>query len=129
LRVGEAPPVNLAIPIEAFVAGKDELLAKGRVASRPPRPWLGLYTVSAEDGLVVSGVSPVGPARAAGFRPGDVIVQLNREKGAPQGEFYRRLWQGWVEQDVQVLVQRDQGLQAIPVRPADRYRFYRTSSP
>jgi len=126
LRLGEAPYANLAIPIEHFLPGKDELLAKGRVASRRPRPWLGLYTVSMEGrGIVVSGMSPVGPARAAGFRPGDVIVRLNGEKVDSQEAFYRKLWQGGVDQEVQVVVQRDRGFEAITVRPTDRYRFYR----
>ena len=128
LRLGEAPYMNLAIPIEHFLPGKDELLAKGRVASRRPRPWLGLYTVSMEGGgIVVSGMSPVGPARAAGFRPGDVIVRLNGEKVDSQEAFYRKLWQGGVEQEVQVVVQRDRGFEAITVRPIDRYRFFRMS--
>jgi len=128
LRLGEAPYVNLAIPIEHFLSGKDELLAKGRVTSRRPRPWLGLYTQSLEGrGIVVSGMSPVGPARAAGFRPGDVITRLNGEKVDTQEEFYRKLWQGGVEQEVQVVVQRDRGFEAITVRPIDRYRIFRMS--
>jgi S1-C subfamily serine protease len=126
LRLGEAPFVNLAIPIEKFLPGKDELLAKGRVASRRPRPWLGLYTVTMDGGgIVVSGMSPIGPARAAGFRRGDVIVRLNGEKVDSQEEFYNKLWQGGVEQDVQVVVQRERGFEAITVRPTDRYRIYR----
>jgi S1-C subfamily serine protease len=127
LRLGDAPHVNLAIPIEAFLPGKDELLAKGRVESRPARPWLGVYTVPAERGLVVAGVSPVGPARSAGFRPGDVIVRLNGARVESQEQFYQRLWQGAIDQDVQIVVQRDRGFEAITVRPADRYRFYRTT--
>jgi S1-C subfamily serine protease len=127
LRLGDAPYVNLAIPIEKFLPGKDELLAKGRVESRRPRPWLGLYTVGAERGVVVSGLSPVGPARTAGFRPGDVIVRLNGTKVESQEDFYRRLWQGSVDQDVQIVVQRERGFEAITVRPTDRYRFFRTS--
>jgi S1-C subfamily serine protease len=127
LRLGEAPYVNLAIPIETFLPGKDELLAKGRVESRPARPWLGLYTVAAERGVVVSGVSPVGPARSAGFRPGDVIVRINGEKVESQAQFYQRLWRGPVDRDVQIVVQRDRGFEAITVRPTDRYRFFRTT--
>ena len=126
LRLGEAPHVNLAIPIEKFLPGKDEVLAKGRVASRRPRPWLGLYTVPIDGGgLVVSGLSPVGPARAAGFRRGDVIVRLNGEKVDSQEEFYSKLWQGGVEQEIQVVVQRERGFESIVVRPTDRYRIYR----
>ena len=128
LRLGEAPHVNLAIPMEAFLPGKDELLAKGRVASRRPRPWLGLYTMSHEGvGVVVTGVAPAGPAREAGFRPGDVIVQVDGEKVATREEFYARLWQASVGQDVHLVVQRDSGVEAISVKAADRYRVYRTT--
>src|SRR5215467_6054181 len=81
LRLGEKPYVNLAIPIEKFLKDKDELLDKGRVMSRRPRPWLGLYTVAREGGgVIVSGVSPFGPAGAGGIRRGDVILRLNGEK-------------------------------------------------
>jgi S1-C subfamily serine protease len=76
---------------------------------------------------VVSGVSPAGPARSAGFRRGDLIVRLNGEKVLNQEQFYRRLWQGSLEQEVQLVVQRETGFEAITVRPADRYRFYRTT--
>lgn len=128
LRLGDAPFVNLAIPIEKFLPGKDELLTKGRVLSRRPRPWLGLYTVSQEGGgVVVAGMSPVGPARAAGFRRGDVIVRVNGERVSSREEFYSRLWSGGVDQEVQVIVQRGGAFEAITVRPVDRYRFYRTT--
>ena len=125
LRLGEAPHVDLAIPIEKFLAGKEELVASGRVTSRAPRPWLGLYTESGVRGVVVSGLSPLSPARAAGVRPGDVIVQVNGRQVASREDFYRTLWQGGVDQDVHVTVERPGGRHAITVRPVDRYRFYR----
>jgi S1-C subfamily serine protease len=128
LRLGEPPHVNLAIPIEKFLAGKDELLARGRVTSRAPRPWLGLYTESVSGGVAVSGLSPLSPARAAGLRPGDVIVALNGREVASREELYHALWQSPMDQDVQVMVRRPGGArEAISVRPIDRYRFYRTS--
>lgn len=128
LRLGDAPYVNLAIPLEKFLPGKDELLAKGRVASRRPRPWLGLYTVSHDGGgVIVAGVSPFGPARAAGIRQGDVIIHLNGVKVLNREEFYARLWQGGVDQAIQVAVQRESGVEVITVRPMDRYRVFRTS--
>jgi len=127
LRLGEAPFVNLAVPIEQFVNGKEELIAKGRVESRRPRPWIGLYTRElAGGGVVVAGVSPIGPARAAGFRPGDVIVRVNGAEVSSQAEFYRRLWLGLVGQDVQLVVMREARLEAITVRPVDRYRLLTT---
>jgi S1-C subfamily serine protease len=81
-----------------------------------------------QGGVLVSGLSPVGPARAAGFQQGDVIVKLNGEKVESQEDFYRQLWRSSVGQEVHVVVQRDNALRAIMVRPADRYRIYRTSS-
>jgi S1-C subfamily serine protease len=125
LRLGKAPHVDLAIPIETFLAGKDELVARGRVTSRAPRPWLGLYTAPDARGVVVSGLSPLSPARAAGVRPGDVIVQVNGRQIASREDFYHTLWQGGLDQDVQVTVERLGGRHAITVRPVDRYRFYR----
>ena len=124
LRLGEAPYVNLAIPIEQFLGGKDELIAKGRVESRRPRPWIGLYTRETDGGVVVAGVSPIGPARTAGFRPGDLIVRVNGEQVSSQAEFYRRLWLGSAGQDVQLVVMRAARLEAITVRSVDRYRLF-----
>jgi serine protease Do len=127
LRLGEAPFVNLAIPIEQFLSGKDELIAKGRVESRPPRPWLGLYTRETDGGVIVAGVSPIGPARTAGFRPGDVIVRVNGAQISSQAEFYRRLWLGSPGQDVQLVVMRATRLESITVRAVDRYRLFLTN--
>jgi len=127
LKIGEAPFVNLAVPIEQFLSGRQELIAKGRVESRRPRPWIGLYTRElAGGGVIVAGVSPIGPARTAGFRPGDVIVRVNGAEVSSQAEFYRRLWLGPVEQEVQLVVMRDARLEAISVRPVDRYRLLKT---
>lgn len=127
LRLGDSPHVNLAIPVDMFLDGKDELLARGRVTSRRPRPWLGLYTESVDGGVVVSGLSPLSPARAAGLRPGDVIVQVNGRPVASREDYYRTLWQLPMDQDVRVTVRRAGGIEAVTVRPVDRYRFYRTS--
>ncbi|MEK7204468.1 MAG: S1C family serine protease [candidate division NC10 bacterium] len=125
LRLGERPFVNLAIPIEHFTASKDELLSKGRVLSRRPRPWLGLYTLPAETGVVVAGMSPVGPARQAGFQRGDVIVRINGEGVDGQEEFYRKLWQNQVGQEITVVVLRESRFHVIKVRPLDRYDLLR----
>jgi S1-C subfamily serine protease len=97
------------------------------VLSRPPRPWIGLYTVLAEEGLVVVGMSPLGPARQAGFQRGDVIVRMNGEKVGSQEDFYRRLWQTKLGEQVTMVVLRESRFQVIPVRPVDRYELLRTT--
>jgi S1-C subfamily serine protease len=129
LRLGQHPAfVNLAIPIEKFVRDRDELIRDGRVTSRKPRPWVGLYTVPAEgEGVVVVGVSPVGPAVAAGFERGDRIVRMDGEPVKSQEEFYTRLWRSRVGQEITIVVVREGQFHAVTVRPADRYRVFRTT--
>ena len=124
LRLGEAPHVNLAIPIERFLPVKDELIATGRIASRPPRPWLGLYTVTLPEGVVVSELSPIGPALRAGFRRGDRIVRVNGVAVTSQEEFYEQLWAGRAGDLIELSVQRDNKVQVIAVPSVDRHRLY-----
>jgi S1-C subfamily serine protease len=122
LRLGEAPYTNMFIPLERFVPVKDEIIASGRVQSRMPRPWLGLYT-SADDGaLTVDGFSPVGPAARAGFQRGDRIVSVNGVDVRSQEEFYEVLWKNRVGEVIKVSVQRDNRVVVIPVQSMDRHR-------
>ncbi len=127
-RIGESQisSSNVAIPIDLFTPVKDELIAKGRVESRGPRPWLGLYTIPTPDGLVVAGASPIGPAEDAGFQRGDVILRLNGEPVESQEAFYRKLWQNPLGQEMALLIKRASRFEVIKVRPVDRYQLFRT---
>ncbi|PYN90272.1 MAG: hypothetical protein DMD89_33780 [Candidatus Rokuibacteriota bacterium] len=129
LRLGDPPHVNLAIPIEKFTPVKDELIATGRVMSRRPRPWLGLYTAAIKGGVVVDDFAPAGPARTAGFRKGDRIVSVNGVTVVSQEEFYEQLWRGQAGDVVQVAVQRGGGVHVISVRSMDRYLLLRPLTP
>jgi serine protease Do len=124
LRLGDPPHVNLAIPIDKFVPVKDELIASGRIASRPPRPWLGLYTIVAREGLVVSETSPAGPASRAGFRQGDRILRVNGVAVASQEEFYEQLWQRQAGDLIEVAIERDSRVHIIAVPSVDRHRLF-----
>ncbi len=125
LQLGEAPHVNLAIPTEKFLPVKDELIAAGRVASRPARPWLGLYTRHVTGGLVVSDLSPVGPAALAGFLKGDHILRVDGVAVASQEEFYVQLWSRRAGDLIEMAVQRDGRVHVIAVRSIDRHTLYR----
>jgi S1-C subfamily serine protease len=123
LRLGEAPYVNLAIPLEKFTDVKDELIAAGRVVSRRPRPWLGLYTIAVGDTVVIDGFAATGPARQAGFQRGDRIIRVNNVSVQTQEEFYEALWRGQAGDVVQVAVRRKDSVHVIPVRSIDRERI------
>jgi S1-C subfamily serine protease len=127
LRLGEAPHVNLAIPVEKFLPVKDELIAVGRVVSRRPRPWLGLHTTAEDNAVFVDGFNEAGPAAAAGFRKGDRIVGVNGVRVRSQEEFYEQLWRRQAGDTIDVAVWRDDRIRTITVRSIDRYRLYRTA--
>jgi S1-C subfamily serine protease len=128
LRLGSHPHVNLAIPLEKFLPVKDELIALGRVVSRPPRPWLGLYTVEGAGGVVIDGFSPVGPARGAGLRKGDRIVGVNGVPVSVQVEFYEQLWRGRAGEVVALSIVRDEVIRTVSVRSVDRRQLFRTTT-
>jgi S1-C subfamily serine protease len=123
LRLGDPPHVNIAIPIEKFAAVKDELVAAGRVVSRPARPWIGLYTIAQDGRVIVDGFAPSGPARETGLRRGDRILSVNGVTIASQEEFYEQLWRGRAGDVVRLSVQRDAGVHVIRVPSVDRQRL------
>jgi S1-C subfamily serine protease len=122
------PDGHVAIPIDLLAPVRDALVGRGRPA-RPARPWLGIRAVDAGGGVGVAGVSPVGPAHAAGLRPGDVILRVNGDRVGDVESFYRRLWTGAPGRPVELGIARDGGLASVTVRPADRYTIFEFRSP
>jgi S1-C subfamily serine protease len=119
---------HLAIPIDLLGPVRDALVRTGRPA-RPSRPWLGVRAVALDGGVGIAGVSPTGPAHAAGLRVGDVILRLNGERVADVEAFYRRLWVQPVDQPLELSVWREGALQTVTVRPRDRYATFGPRSP
>jgi len=80
--IGFAAPINLAREIAAQLV-KNGMVLRGYVGintqevSGPIAAALGL---TGTEGALVSQVSPGGPAERAGFRPGDVVLELDSEK-------------------------------------------------
>ena len=125
LRLGAPPHLTLAIPVEAFLPVKDELIEAGRIVSRQPRPWIGLNTAAQADGVFVAGFSERGPARTAGFRAGDRIVAVDGDLVASQEEFYERMWRRRAGDAIAVTVERGGALRTITVPSLDRHRLHR----
>jgi serine protease Do len=76
--------------------------------------------------VIVTRVSPDGPADAASIRSGDVIVALGGEIIKSQADFYTRLWsRGAAGVEIPLQVLRAGKIESVTVTSADRDRYYR----
>src|SRR5262249_9366748 len=88
---GDGNPGNMFVPIDRLPPILGDLIADGRAASAP-RPWLGVNTTEAHGKLIVTKVTPGGPAEQAGLERGDIIVAVNGEKTFSLADLYRKVW-------------------------------------
>ena len=77
LNLGEIVRSSLAIPGECYLGHREEYLRHGRVISRAPRAWLGVFAHPVDEGVMVAGLVPGGPGAKSGIKEGDVIVSLD----------------------------------------------------
>ena len=84
-------PGNMFVPIDALKPILADLVKTGHRAG-PARPWLGVAADEVQGRLVVTRVSPEGPADAAGLQVGDIILAVGGEGVRTQAEFYRKVW-------------------------------------
>jgi S1-C subfamily serine protease len=117
--------MNMIVPVSILRPVLDDLMTLGRV-NAPPRPWLGVFVMENDGGLVVGGVADNGPAEKAGLRPGDRVVGFGDEEISDLGLLWRRLWSsGSPGTPVRLRVQRDDAEVVVRVRSADRAAFLR----
>jgi S1-C subfamily serine protease len=121
-------PGNLFVPIDALKAVLAEVVADGR-RKGPARPWLGVAADEVQGRLVVSRVSPDGPADVAGVEAGDIILGVAGEPVRTQREFYRRLWAGRsAGAEVPLRLLQGADVREIKVRSIDRVEYFRPRS-
>jgi len=82
---------NMFVPIDLLQPLLDTLHDSGG-KPRAVRPWLGMYTADANDGLVVNGVAINAPADLAGIEPGDIVVGIGGEPVHGLADLFRRIW-------------------------------------
>jgi len=112
-------PIGLLRPI------LDDLLTLGR-SKAPPRPWLGLYAMENDGGLVVGGTATKGPAERAGLRQGDRILSVGDEAVTDLATLWRKVWStGTAGAPVVLRVGRDGNTQTVRLTSADRTSFLR----
>ncbi len=125
LNLNEVARNSLAIPIEHYCANQEELLRYGRVASRPKRAWVGLFAYALEEGVVVAGLVPEGPAERSGLREGDLIVSVNQEEVSSRKALYLSLWRHGPGEKIALEVMRDRRARRMEIVSEDRAEFYR----
>jgi S1-C subfamily serine protease len=88
---GDKTAGNMFVPIDRLMPILGDLLSDGR-KSGPGRPWLGINADDVHGRLMISRVTPGGPAEKAGLRRGDIIVGVNGAAPKDEADFYRKLW-------------------------------------
>ncbi len=117
--------MNMVVPVAHLRPVLDDLLTRGR-AAQPPRPWLGLYAMENEGGLVVGGLAERGPAAEAGVQQGDRILGVGDQEVADLAELWRKLWAvGPAGTPVVLRLGRDGSKVTVRVTSADRSSFLR----
>jgi len=120
---GETVQGNMVVPIDLLEPILDDLLKYGR-ASRPSRPWLGIYTTEVERHLAIAGLAPAAPAEKAGLSVGDLVLEVAGERVAGLADLFRRIWRlGAAGVDVPLTVARRGALMQVTVKSADRHDF------
>jgi S1-C subfamily serine protease len=125
LSLAEVARASLAIPVDLFRSQRDELLRHGRIVSRPPRAWLGLFSQGGAGGLKVVGVIPGSPAARAGVQEGDLLIGLDVIRLTSRREFYTELWKHQPGAVILLSIVRGDTPKAIEVTAGDRGEFYR----
>jgi S1-C subfamily serine protease len=118
-------PGNLFVPIDNLKAILPDLVAEGH-RKGPPRPWLGVAADEVQGRLIVSRVSPGGPADEAGVRVGDIILGVAGENVSTQGDFYRKVWNGRsAGSDVPLRLLQGSNVKELSVKSIDRVQYFK----
>jgi len=125
VRPGTQSPGNMFVPVDLLKPILDDLIERGR-ASGPVRPWLGINTEQLRGHLLVSRVSPDGPADRAGLQQGDIVIGVGDEAVSSLAEFYRKIWsRGEAGIDVPVRILHGTQVKDVSVRSIDRMEYFR----
>jgi S1-C subfamily serine protease len=114
---------NLVVPIDLLEPILDDMVRYGR-ASRPARPWLGLYATEVGRHVAVAGLAAGAPAEQAGVEIGDIVLEVANERVAGLADLFRRIWRlGEAGTEVPLTLAREGKVTRVSLRSADRSDF------
>jgi len=121
-------PGNVFVPIDLLKPILNDLVREGHRAG-PARPWLGVSADEMQGHLLVTRVSPDGPADRAGLSVGDIILGVGGESVTTQAQFYERIWnRRRAGDEVPLKVLQGADVKEIKVRSIDRVEYFRPRS-
>jgi S1-C subfamily serine protease len=124
---GESTSGNMFVPIDILKPILADMIAAGR-RKGAGRPWLGMSTELMHGMLVVTRVSPEGPAASAGLEAGDVVMGVSSADVHTQAELYRKIWGlGDAGVKVPLRVRRGTAVRDVFVNSIERSAYFRQS--
>ena len=121
-------PGNVFVPIDLLKPILADLVRQGH-REGPARPWLGIAADELQGHVLVTKVSPDGPADRAGLAVGDIIVGVGSDPVRTQDEFYQRVWaKRHAGDEVPLKVLKGLEVKEITVRSMDHLAYYRPHS-
>ena len=118
-------PGNVFVPIDLLKPILADLVREGHRAG-PARPWLGVSADEIQGRVLITRISPDGPADRAGLQPGDIILAVGNDTVKTQSEFYEKLWKGGHAGDeIALKVLQGADVREVKVRSMDRQQYFR----
>ena len=118
-------PGNMFVPIDLLKPILPEMIRTGH-RSGPARPWLGVVADEIQGRLIVTRVSPDGPADQAGLKSGDIILAVGNDAVRSQAEFYRKIWgRGPAGSDIPLRLLQGIDVRDVSVHSIDRIDYFR----
>ena len=129
--IQNAQGIGFAIPINSVKRIADQLIATGKV----DHPFLGIRMVALdaqtrdsinqqtdlnvqdEDGILIVEVVPNSPARKAGLRPGDVLINVGGQPVTEAEDVQQRVEASGIGEDLPLQIRRNGEVQTITVQP------------
>lgn len=124
----QAQGIGFAIPSSTVTQVLDQLINEGKVI----RPWLGIYMqpvteelaeyfgLDKAEGVLISAVAEDSPAKKAGLRRGDIILEYSKKKINDTQQLQDEVMNTKIGEKVVLLVFRDGQTLYVPITIAER---------